>query len=295
MTALSHDFAVSLPAAPERVFTALTEAAQLQRWFAEHADVEPRVGGAFRFWGKHTYGVPTKKQASQTVRQIEPGRLLAFDWRFADADSEVRLELTPDGKAPGGAGTTLKGRHDFHQPPNLPRAKELVDDLWRLNCGNLLAYLKGGAGVLLPDYADPSPSIRLAILIDAPRERVFKALLDPAILNRWIAGSAVVDPRPGGAYSYGWHYKVGDRDVAGGPTKILELVENERLVTDWPDWRGNPDARTTTITWLVESVGDQTRVTLIHAGFERSADISDYPHGWSHFLGKLKTCVQEIQ
>lgn len=28
---------------------------------------------------------------------------------------------------------------------------------------------------------------------------------------------------------------MGERDVAGAPTKILELVDNERLVTDWPD------------------------------------------------------------
>jgi uncharacterized protein YndB with AHSA1/START domain len=93
-------------------------------------------------------------------------------------------------------------------------------------------------------------------------------------------------------YRYGWQYKVADRDMAGGPTKILELVENERLVTDWPDWRGDPAKPSTTVTWLLETVGDKTRVTLIHGVFERAADISDYGPGWNHFLGRLKELVE---
>ncbi|MCB1009479.1 MAG: SRPBCC domain-containing protein [Acidobacteria bacterium] len=156
----------------------------------------------------------------------------------------------------------------------------------------LAAHLAGGDGLLLPDFDDPSPEIRLSIRIDAPRARVFRALLDPELLNRWIASAAEVDPRAGGAYRFGWKYEVAGREVVGGPTRILELVENEKLVTDWPDWRGDADVPVQTITWRLEDDGDGTRVTLVHSGFTRAADWSDYPFGWGYFLGALKGAAE---
>jgi hypothetical protein len=65
------------------------------------------------------------------------------------------------------------------------------------------------------------------------------------------------------------------------------------LVTDWPDWRGDPSVRPTTVTWLLDAMGAKTRVTLIHGVFERTTDISDYPFGWLGFLLKFKDVVQQ--
>ena len=140
----------------------------------------------------------------------------------------------------------------------------------------------------MPDFTDPQPEVRASILINAPREQVFRALMEPAKLDKWIASAASVEPRVGGRYSYGWKYPVDGRDVTGGPTRILEMIPNEKLVTDWPDWRGDASVPKTTVTWLLESAGDGTRVTVIHSGFARTTDISDYPFGWSGFLGQLK-------
>ena len=92
--------------------------------------------------------------------------------------------------------------------------------------------------------------------------------------------------------AFGWKYEVAGREVVGGPTRILELVENEKLVTDWPDWRGDADVPVQTITWRLEDDGDGTRVTLVHSGFTRAADWSDYPFGWGYFLGALKGAAE---
>lgn len=291
MTGWIHEFTLTLPATPDRVFAALSDPTQLRGWFAEHAEVEPHVGGAYRFWGRHSYATPTRTDANQTLTAYEPERRLAYRWTLGAAPSEVSYALEP--KANEAGVTVLKGRHAFDAAPAVGRAKEMIDDLWRLAGGNLYVYLTSGKPALLPDFFDGRPEIRLSILIDAPRERVFRALLDPKILDRWLGGASTVDPRIGGRLSYGWRYKVDGRDVDGGPTRILDLVENERLVTDWPDWRGDPAGTTTTVTWLLADEGAQTRLTLIHDGFARAADMSDYPMGWLGFLDALKGILEE--
>jgi len=300
MTAWTNEHSRSLPAAPEAVFAAITEPARLTKWFAEHVAIEPRSGGDYRFWGRHTYGVPRAEQATQRITRLQSASLLAFSWSIDDTRSEVTITLAaaPVDAAsvgsgnPGHAATQLTLRHEFAAIPTVARAKDLIDDLWRMTLGNLDAYLRGGAGIVLPDFTDPHPEVRASIYIDAPRTEVFQALIEPEKLNKWLATAASVEPRIGGRYSYGWNYPVEGRDVAGGPTRILEIVPNEKLVTDWPDWRGDATVPNTTVTWLLESVGKGTRVTVIHSGFTRTTDISDYTPGWAEFLEKLKALVE---
>ena len=292
MTALTHEFSETLAAPREAVFRALTDETELTRWFAEHVQVEPEAGGEFRFWGMHTYGAPTRAQSSQKIVRVEAPVLLVFSWHLEGRDSEVTLELAPDPDAAPGTSTILKGRHHFPQAPDVPRALDLIDDLWRNACANLRAHLTGGEGVCRPDFSDPRPRLRQVIMINAPREDVFKALLEPAILDKWIAAQATVEPQVEGRYSYGWKYQVRGKQVEGGPTQILELVEDTKLVTDWPNWRGEAEPPAQRVTWLLEGIGDQTRLILIHEPFERITDLSDYPQGWQQFLGKLKAQVE---
>ena len=76
---------------------------------------------------------------------------------------------------------------------------------------------------------------------------------------------------------------------------VLSLSQNQRLVTDWPDWRLAPDKPSTTVTWILDPLDDgrRTRVTLIHAGFELAVDCSDYPQGWGGFLAGLAQVATE--
>jgi uncharacterized protein YndB with AHSA1/START domain len=292
MAALTHEFTEALSAPRERVFQALTDENELTCWFAEAVEVEPRAGGEYRFWGLHTPGVPTRAQAAQKVIRIQAPRLLAFSWMLEGRDSEVTLELEA---ADEGASTVLKGRHHFQDAPDVPRPLDLVDDLWRISLANLRAHLTGGQGVCMPDFSDPVTRIRQTIAISASREQIYEALLNAEFLEKWLGGKSVVESRVGGRYSYGWQYEVRGKPVQGGPTKILEMVEDTKLVTDWPNWRGDPEMPAQRITWLLEPVGDHTRVILIHEPFERTTDLSDYPQGWAYFLSRLKEEIEGAQ
>ncbi len=284
----THESSWKLDASPVDVFLALTEASQLTRWFALHVDVGHKVDAPFRFWGRHTLDTPTASQASQRLTAWTLHRALGFTWVIGGVDTTVTLSIADDG-----AACRLSLRHAVSAALPFPRERELLDDLWKYTFGNLAAHLAGGSGVSLPDFSDPSPEVRQTILIDAPRDAVFHALITPALINQWFdSGSSRVDARVGGHYELGWTYQVNGRDVVGGPTRIIVYVENEHLTLDWPDWRGDASVTGQTISFQLESVGAQTRLTFVHAGFGRTADIGDYPFGWTSIVGNLKTVAE---
>jgi uncharacterized protein YndB with AHSA1/START domain len=281
----------TLPAAPDRVFQALIDERELRAWFAEHVRVEPKPKGAYQFWGKATLGAPQKaSDASQVLTHFEAGKSLAFGWTLYGQSSEVGYVLSP-GEAPD--TTTLTLRHLVHGALPFRSPKDVIDDVWKIHFANLAEHLRGRTGaVVLADFTNPKPEVRVSIEIAAPPAKVFRALLEPALMNQWLFGAAVVD-KAKGVYSYGWKYDYEGKSVLGGPTRILEMVENERLVTDWPDWRGDETKPVTKVTWTLEPLdgGSRTRVTLVHDGFEHMADRSDYLSGWAGFLDGLVEVV----
>lgn len=289
----THEFSCKLPAPPSRVFAALTDPRQLTTWFAEHAEVTPGQGGRFRFWGRYTLGQPTAAQAGQTITRWEPDRALTFDWQVNGVATEVRIALAAE--EGDGNETRLTLHHEVRGSVASRRERELIDDHWRLAFGNLTMFLSGQDGILRPDFGDPAPEIRITLDIAAPRDVVFRALIEPDAVSKWFGFGQPVDiePRVGGKYHLHWKYQVDGRDVEGGPTTILEFVEGERLVLAWPDWRGDTSVTGQRISFTLESVGEATRLTFVHSGFERPADLSDFPFGWRFFLGGLASAAAE--
>lgn len=292
MTGLKHAFTWQLAAPAARVYSALSEPAELEQWFAEHAEVEPRVGGAYRFWGKHTYGTPSRGDATQSITHIEPGKALGFSWRVHGCDSVVSFVVEPD--PDNVEASVLKGKHEFAEAPAIHRAAEMIDDLWRYNWGNLQAHLAGGQGKMRVDFSDERAKIALSVYIDAPPSAVFRTLVDPERIEQWFGVAAAVDPRAGGA----WHLKMqlekDGQTVTAPPCEILEFVENERLTISWPDWRGDETVPDQRVGWILTPEGSGTRVDFCHDGFVRAVDVSDYPFGWGYFLSRI-TAVAEGQ
>jgi uncharacterized protein YndB with AHSA1/START domain len=268
-------------------FALISDPAHLCRWFAEDVSIDPRVGGIFTFAGRGAYA-----PISTRLITFEPGRVIGWEWPLLDVVGTVTVTVASKDE-PGCCRVDVLCH--FPTLPDIPRATELIDDLWRFYMGNLKALSEGGAETMLPDFSDPSPEVRQSIFIAAPRASVFRALIDPALLAKWTYGEATVEPRTGGTYTYGWAYEIDGKNVDGGPTVILEFVENEKLVTDWPDWRGDATNNSQKITWLLEDEGKGTRLTLIHDGFVRPSDISDFSFGWSGFLEGIRDAVLEAE
>lgn len=81
---------VDIGAPAAEVFASLTEPAQLERWIAEKAEVEPEVGGRINFGWDHG---PVK------ILELVPDKVVAYSWQHADGppESVVRWELAGSG------------------------------------------------------------------------------------------------------------------------------------------------------------------------------------------------------
>ncbi|MEU5209848.1 SRPBCC family protein [Streptomyces sp. NPDC020742] len=87
---------------PEKVWSALTDPAQLGRWFPSAVTVELRPGGAMTFTMP---GVPGAEGVmTGTVTDADEPRLFAFTW----GEDHLRWEITPDGE-----GSLLILTHTF--------------------------------------------------------------------------------------------------------------------------------------------------------------------------------------
>jgi uncharacterized protein YndB with AHSA1/START domain len=109
-----HDSVVAeihLAAPPERVFKALTEGAELLRWFTDAScpaivwEMDARVGGRYRYataTGTMVVNGVDRFECHGEILQLESPRLLVYTW-FANWHKNkalrtvVRWELTPNG------------------------------------------------------------------------------------------------------------------------------------------------------------------------------------------------------
>ena len=79
-------------APPEDVHRALTDAAQLRIWLAEHAEVE--LPDRYAFWGRFT---PEGEAPRQRPLHVDD-RTLRFAWPLDGQETTVELKLEPDGE-----------------------------------------------------------------------------------------------------------------------------------------------------------------------------------------------------
>jgi len=145
-----------------------------------------------------------------------------------------------------------------------------------------------------------TPVVRLERVIRASSDDLYRAWLDPDLLQRWLAPGGItveraeVEARVGGRYRI-WHADSGVH-IGGFECEIVELVPGERIVFKWgfvgPERTAGP-VYDSLLTITLRSVSrDATVLTLVH---ERLDDLAaGMPHvadkvevGWKLVLEKL--------
>lgn len=139
--------------------------------------------------------------------------------------------------------------------------------------------------------------------VDAPPERVFKALTDSTELGRWFTNPECpakfwqMDARPGGRYGYSTEKGsvvvngVNEFECHG---EILEFVPERLLVYTWvASWHVDK-TRQTVVSWELTSQRGGTHVKVTHSGLaQEEVARKDYSGGWVGVLEMLgKFCEQ---
>lgn len=127
--------------------------------------------------------------------------------------------------------------------------------------------------------------VRVSERIDASPETIFRCLVDPVRLGRWL--DAEVTP----AADEGAGLLIAFRGCDTVVNAVMsERVENQRLVLSWGVATGPDAARmppgSTTVTIVLVPDARGTRVTITHEGLD-AADVPDHDTGWREYLSAL--------
>lgn len=130
--------------------------------------------------------------------------------------------------------------------------------------------------------------IQKSIVVDANSEIAFHTISDEKELQKWWVDVPKLEQSVGGAVLFRFLKENSDmleKDfVIEG--KILEIIPNQKLSYTWKsvDESDYPD---TIVTWIIESINNKTKVTLVHSGLENAKNYSNLNDGWAYFINKL--------
>ena len=262
---------VRIDAQPEAVFAALTDPDALTEWLTDSAEVDLDAD-RYEFWGRY---VPQGDRPRQRLRQASPDTI-RFDWDFDGADpSTVTLTIAAHDEG----GTVVTVEHTGIPADGTANATALAC-FWPVSLANLAAQCEGLPTMPPFDFSVPAQGDALVrTVIDVPAEEVYASLLDPAQVDRWAGGHAVIEPEIGGRYDFGWDH---------GPTKIVDLAAGQggRLLVALP--RQPRDAGAVEPARLRGS----TYLTLVHSGFDNDLLAEQFRQGWPGFLVELKRMLE---
>jgi uncharacterized protein YndB with AHSA1/START domain len=131
----------------------------------------------------------------------------------------------------------------------------------------------------------------LTVILDAPRELVWRSWTEPEQLARWWGPRGLTTPlstiemdvRPGGAFRL---TMVSEEDGTEYPSEMefREVTEPERLVFAWGAQRGmGPGVATVTF----RDLGDRTEMTCHYAAVLPEGMHGDVEAGWNEQFGRL--------
>lgn len=116
--------------------------------------------------------------------------------------------------------------------------------------------------------------------IEAPPDEVFRYLVDPHEMVRWMGQHAVLEAHAGGRFEI---------DVSGVPVRgrYVAVEPPRRVVVTW-GMAGSEDLPpgSTEVEFTLVAEGEGTRLRLVHRNLPDS-QAPQHAEGWGHFLPRL--------
>ena len=125
--------------------------------------------------------------------------------------------------------------------------------------------------------------------VPVPPEKVFAYFTDADKWMAWQGTEAEIELVPGGV----WRVNVTGDGFASG--RVVEVVENERVVFTW-GWEQGPPVPPGSTKVVIELVpdGPGTLIRLTHSGLPPD-QIEVHRYGWEHYMPRLAAVSQGLQ
>jgi glutathione S-transferase len=136
-------------------------------------------------------------------------------------------------------------------------------------------------------------SLEIKKLINAPRDRVYRAWTDPAQLKEWWGPEGVrtrkfeADARVGGKYRWDLFNREGEEMSVFG--EYLELTPSRRIVFSWK-WDDDEDwkSHNSVVTVELSDRDGGTEVRLVHEKLPSEESRDRHNEGWNSVLDRLE-------
>jgi uncharacterized protein YndB with AHSA1/START domain len=135
----------------------------------------------------------------------------------------------------------------------------------------------------------------LTCRLDAPPERIFRALTEPVELARWWGPQGFTTPEidldlhVGGGYRLTMRPPEGEEFHLSG--EYLEIQPPDRLVYTFGWEEPDPDDRETVVTLRLDDLRDATELSLSQGEFATEARLALHRDGWTDSFDKLRALI----
>jgi uncharacterized protein YndB with AHSA1/START domain len=244
------------------VRAALTDAAALEVWLAEHAEVD--LPHTFAFWGRYT---PDGDTPHQRLLHADD-HTLRFEWHLHGVTTTTEITLETDG-ADTVIAVTQSDVPSWADALANTTPLAVLGTFWSLAVANLVDHVEGRETTPKCDFT-ATAELRGQLTVGASPDEVYRSLMEPDLFSRWFGATMSVEPHVGGRWAMGENF---EREE--GVARILEIEPGRRVVLDWGDMVS---------TWELEGSAGRTRLTFVNSGF----DGDNPPHAdWTGWLSGL--------
>ncbi|MEP7291445.1 MAG: SRPBCC family protein [Chloroflexota bacterium] len=298
MAALFVERSIWISAPRERVWQAVSDPKQIEQWF-----LPPALGMQLK-----------RDEADKLFVLMGPMEVEIARFENVESPRRITTRSLPDGviattytleEEQNGTRVTVRMSGFEALPPDAAQERLAPSGTgWEKALQNLKAFI-GGEALPFPEgfittlfgYRRETPqklSVERSIWINAPRERVWQAITDPAQIQQWFSPNT---PWRGTGLEVGGRVSPYDPETGNDLTvEVYELVDAPRLLVTRTH-TAPPDTGNVT-EWALAEENGGTRLTLTHSGYEqkpvetRHNDMEQNGFGFGMVLQNLKAQLE---
>ena len=130
----------------------------------------------------------------------------------------------------------------------------------------------------MSEKLDQRREVRREVELEAAVHVVWRALVDPRLLEEWLADEVEMEPVPGSPV----RFRTGEEEREG---TVVRVEEEHRIAFSW----SRPGEAPSEVELTVDAVADRTRLLVVERAIVGPTSVS--PAGWSGRLTALASAL----